>query len=81
MKVSKDKNKAKLTFLELNATGLYETIVLRLRGLDPNTAYKNEATGEILHGSTLMNAGIRIGDLFGKKRSDGYAIIFTSVER
>ncbi|MBQ8230114.1 MAG: alpha-galactosidase [Clostridia bacterium] len=81
MKVSKDKNKAKLTFLELNATGLYETIVLRLRGLDPNTAYKNEATGEILHGSTLMNAGIRIGDLFGKKRSDGYAVTFTAVEK
>ena len=81
IKVSKDKNKAKLTFLELNATGLYETIVLRLRGLDPNTAYKNEATGEILHGSTLMNAGIRIGDLFGKKRSDGYAVTFTAVEK
>lgn len=81
MKVSKDKAKAKLTFLELNATGLYETIVLRLKGLDPNTAYKNEETGEVLHGNTLMNAGIRIGDLFGKKRSDGYAIIFTSVER
>ena len=81
MKVSKDKNKAKLPFLELNATGLYETIVLRLRGLDPNTAYKNEATGEILHGSTLMNAGIRIGDLFGKKRSDGYAVTFIAVEK
>ncbi len=81
MKVSKDKNKAKLTFLELNATGLYETIVLRLKGLDPNRAYKNEATGEILHGSTLMNAGIRIGDLFGKKRSDGYAVTFTAVEK
>lgn len=81
MKVSKDKNKAKLTFLELNATGLYETIVLRLKGLDPNRAYKNEETGEILHGSTLMNAGIRIGDLFGKKRSDGYAITFTIVEK
>lgn len=81
MKVSKGKNKAKLTFFELNATGLYETIVLRLRGLDPNRAYKNEETGEILHGSTLMNAGIRVGDLFGKKRSDGYAVIFTAVEK
>lgn len=81
IKVSKDKTKAKLTFLEINATGLYETLVLRLNGLDPDLAYKNETTGEVLYGATLMNVGIRIGDLFGKKRSDGYAVRFTAVEK
>lgn len=81
IKVSKDKTKARFTFLELNAVGFTETLVLRLKGLDPDRAYKNEETGEILHGSTLMNAGIRIGDLFGKKRSDGYAVVFTAVEK
>ena len=81
IKVSKDKTKAKFTFLELNATGLCETLTLRLKGLDPSRAYKNGETGEILYGSTLMNVGIRIGDLFGKKRSDGYAVVFTAVEK
>jgi hypothetical protein len=42
IKVSKDKNKALLTFLELNATGFVESTTLRLKGLDPDKAYKNE---------------------------------------
>lgn len=80
IKIAKDKTKAKLTFLEINATGFYETMVLRLKGLAPNLAYRNEETGEILRGATLMHVGIRIGDLFRKKRSDGYAVTFTAVE-
>ena len=79
MKVSKDKKKAQLTFLELNATGLIETMVLRLKGLDPKKAYRKEDTGEILYGSTLMNVGIRVGDLFGKKRENGYVVTFTEI--
>lgn len=79
IKVSKDKRKAQLTFLELNATGFIETMVLRLKGLDPDKAYRNETTGEILHGATLMNVGLRIGDLFRKKRSDGYMVAFTAI--
>ena len=80
IKVSKDKNKALLTFLELNATGFVESTVLRLKGLDPDKAYKNEETGEILHGATLMRVGIRIGDLYRKKREDGYRVAFTAIE-
>lgn len=81
MKVAKDKSKTQLTFLELNATGFYETMVLRLKGLAPNVAYKNEETGEILYGETLMCVGIRIGNLFRKIRSDGYAVTFTAVKK
>ena len=79
IKVSKDKKKALLTFLELNATGFVESTTLRLKGLDPNKAYKNEETGVVLHGATLMNVGIRVGDLFRKKRADGYTIHFSEV--
>jgi alpha-galactosidase len=79
IKVSKDKNKAQFTFLELNATGFVESTTLRLKGLDPNKAYKNEETGAVLHGATLMNIGVRIGDLYKKKRSDGYVVTFTAV--
>ena len=79
MQVSKDKNKALFTFLELNATGFVESMTLRLKGLDPDKLYKNEETGDVLHGATLMNVGIRIGDLFRKKRSDGYMVAFTAL--
>ena len=79
MKVSKDKKKAQLTFLEINATGLIESMVLRFKGLAPEKAYKNESTGEVLYGATLMNVGIRVGDLFSKKRSDGYMVTFVEV--
>lgn len=80
VKVSKDKKKAQLTFLEINATGFTETMTLRLKGLDPEKLYKNENTGVVLHGATLMNAGIRLNDLFRKKRSDGYMVNFVAVE-
>ena len=79
MKVSKDKKKAQLTFLEINATGFIESMVLRLKGLAPEKAYKNERTGEVFYGATLMNVGIRVGDLFHTKRSDGYMVTFVEV--
>jgi alpha-galactosidase len=80
IKVSKDKERAHLTFLELNATGFVESTTLHLKGLDPNKKYRNENTGVVLYGATLMNVGIRIGDLFRKKRSDGYMVAFTAIE-
>ena len=81
VKVSKDKNKAQLTFLEINATGFVESMTLRLQGLAPDKLYKNEETGEVHYGATLMNVGIRIGDLFRKKRSDGYMVNYTALEK
>ena len=80
IKVSKDKEKAHLTFLELNATGFVESTTLRLKGLDPNKKYRNENTGVVLYGATLMNVGMRIGDLFRKNRSDGYTALFTAIK-
>ena len=79
IKVAKDKKKAQLTFLEINATGLIESMVLRLKGLAPEKAYKNVDTGEVFYGATLMNVGIRVGDLFHKKRANGYMVTFIEV--
>ena len=76
MKVLKDKSRAQLTFLELNATGFVESTVLKLKGLAPDKLYRNGLTGEILHGETLMSVGIRIGDLFREKRENGYVVLF-----
>ena len=80
MKVSKDKKKALFTFIEMYASGLVESRTLRLKGLAPEKAYRNETTGEVLYGATLMNVGLRIGSLYSKKRVDGYSIRFTAVE-
>lgn len=79
IKVSKDKRRALFTFLELHATGFVESMTLRLKGLDPELAYQNEETGQILYGATLMNVGIRIGDLYRAKRENGYSIRFKAI--
>ena len=80
VKVSKDKKKAQLTFLELNATGFVESTTLRLKGLDPERLYRKEDNGKLYYGATLMNVGIRIGHLYRKRRSDGYMVNFTAVD-
>jgi alpha-galactosidase len=80
IKVLKDKSKAWFTFLELNATGFVESTVVKLKGLAKEKRYKNETTGEVLYGDTLMNVGIRIGNLFREKRENGYEIIFSEYE-
>lgn len=80
IQVSKDKKKAKFTFLEMYASGMVETLVLRLKGLDPDKRYLNERTGKVLSGATLMNVGLRVGSLFGPTRSDGYVTVFTAID-
>ena len=80
IKVSKDKKRAQFTFLEMYASGFVESMTLRLKGLDLQKLYRNEETGEILHGATLMNVGIRINDLYRKKREDGYTVWLSAVE-
>lgn len=80
IKVSKDKTKALFSFFELYASGLVESMTLRLKGLAAEKLYKIEETGEVFHGATLMNAGIRIGDLYRKKREDGYTLTFHAIK-
>ncbi len=79
MMVSKDKDRARFNFFSINARGLTETFVLKLKGLDPQKLYKNQNTGLVLSGETLMNVGIRLNDLFHKKRSNGYVVDFVAV--
>ena len=79
MQVSKDKKRALLTFLEINATGFYENILLKLNGLAEDTIYENEFTGEKRSGKAWMSAGIRIKDLFKEKSGSGFHIRFRAV--
>ena len=57
--VSEDKSEAFVTYVVIRCD-IHERYYLRLAGLDPNRRYLNETTGQILSGSTWMNAGICI---------------------
>ena len=59
MYVSEDKNEALVTYVVIRYR-VFQRNYLRLSGLDPNKRYRNEQTGQILSGDTLMNVGINI---------------------
>ena len=65
MVVSKDKTQALVVFIQVAAQPMGSRgWKLRLRGLDPERLY--QVNGETaLHGSTLMNAGLLVGKLWG----------------
>ena len=57
--MSPDKKEALFTRVVMRRPeNLYQ--LLRLKGLDPDTLYKDEDTGEIYSGALLMHAGINL---------------------
>lgn len=65
--VAKDKSEALLTVIIKNRTP-HTFLNVRLKGLDENKLYVNEADGEIYSGALLMNAGVNLsvgGDFDG----------------
>ena len=79
--VSKDKSEALVTFIQVMARANSHSYRIRLKGLDENARYEvysedhavcMEEGSEriILHGDTLMNAGVRIAGLWGEVRGD-----------
>ncbi|MBQ8576148.1 MAG: alpha-galactosidase [Clostridia bacterium] len=65
--VAKDKSETLLTVIIKNRTP-HNFLNVRLKGLDENKMYQNEADGEIYSGALLMNAGINLtlgGDING----------------
>ncbi len=81
MQVSKDKSKALFTFVQLNAKAFYETIMVRLKGLDEKAIYRVESTGRTYSGSTLMYAGLRLNDLFKVGNGGGFHLEFTKINK
>ncbi len=67
--VSKDKREALVTFVQVLRRPNYHSRIIRLAGLDPKLKYRNEETGEVLYGDTLMNAGIPIQEMWGDFQS------------
>lgn len=65
MVVSKDKTRALVIFIQVAAQPMGSRgWKLRLRGLDADKQYRINK-GRVLHGSTLMNAGLLVGKLWG----------------
>ena len=63
MFVAKDKSEALVEYIQvLKVPSLFEHRI-RLKGLDAKAKYKDEETGKIYGGDTLMNAGILIPKL------------------
>lgn len=58
--VAKDKSEAVFTFIQVLGRPNYRGRRIKLKGLDPKSAYKNMETGEVLNGCALMNSGIFI---------------------
>ncbi len=77
MFVSKDKSEALFTFVQVLGRANYPSRMICLQGLDENKRYRNEETGEVLSGRTLMRAGISVsvyGDFASK------TVYFSEVE-
>ena len=58
MFVAKDKSEALFTYVQVLNRPNCRARKIKLAGLDPEVRYRNETTGEVLSGSTLMNAGV-----------------------
>ena len=65
MVVSKDKKEALVTYIQVMQRPNYKSRRIRLKGLDENTVYRDEQTGETYTGSALMYAGINMTGLHG----------------
>ena len=67
--VSKDKKEALVTFVQVLRRPNYHSRMIKLAGLNPGLKYRNEETGEVYCGDTLMNAGIPVQEMWGDFQS------------
>lgn len=67
--VSKDKKEALITYVQVLNRPNYHSRIIKPAGLNPQMRYRNEETGEVLFGDTLMNAGITIQNMWGDFQS------------
>ena len=67
--VAKDKSEALITFVQVLNRANHHSRCIRLSGLDPKRQYRDEETGEIYFGDTLMNAGILVQGMWGDFQS------------
>jgi len=68
--VSKDKEEALVTFIQVLQRPNYHSRRIKLKGLDDKALYRDTGTNQVYSGSALMHAGLNItgvhGDFKGK---------------
>lgn len=69
MVVKKDASECLVTFVSIENKPNYKPFKLKLRGLKADSEYKDEESGKIYGGDTLMNAGIVINRIWGDYKS------------
>ena len=72
--VAADKSEALVTYVVIRG-GVHERYYVRLAGLDADRRYRNETTGQVLAGSTWMNAGICIPEVLHDYDSRVYHLV------
>ncbi len=77
--VAKDKSEALLTVIIKNRAP-HAFLNIKLKGLDENKLYQNEADGEIYSGALLMNAGINLTNEFVIPHGANYMVHFKEVK-
>ncbi len=65
----KDSSECLVTFVSVLNHPNYKPFRLRLQGLDPKKKYKDEETGTVYGGDTLMYAGLKIDRMWGDYKS------------
>ncbi len=76
MYVSEDKSEALFTFVVIR-TSVHPVYFVKLRGLDPNAVYVDQATGREYYGNTLMNAGLNLT----KNYRDGDSVVIHLIKK
>lgn len=67
--VAENQSEALLNVVKLEAHGNQPSTYVRLKGLDPEAMYREEASGKIYPGAGLMNAGIPVPVMDGEYRA------------
>lgn len=75
--VSPQKDQAMLTLVTIRQE-LYGRLIVKLKGLESESFYKNSLTGEVCSGALLMNAGINLTDI-ATNDGDSIVIMFSKV--
>lgn len=78
MFASKDKKQALVNVVRLDVQGNMAATYIRLKGLNKESVYINDATGEVYTGAALMEAGMPLA--FPGAEYEAYQIALTEVE-
>ena len=78
MFASKDKKQALVNVVRLDVQGNMAATYIRLKGLNKESVYINDATGEVYTGAALMEAGMPLA--FPRAEYEAYQIALTEVE-